>query len=522
MRTEKIVSDPNPAQTRVEPTRSQALRSTSLIGAASVISVLFGLVRTKLAAVLLGPSGIGLIGLLQSIVASASTIYGCGTTNSGTRQVAQALQSPQKLATLRAALFFGTLFLAALGGVSIWLFRDLISLQILGNADYSAEFSWLAVAVALTIGTGSQTAVIRGMQRPRDVALIMIIGAAIGAALGVGFLLAFGANGIFLFVAAGPLASFIVGHWYVAKLPKPARHGHPMAVVHEWGTVFRLGLVLMVAGVGVVLGHLWLRTEVARGFGPVNLGYFQAVWMISATYLGFVLTALGNEYFPRVAANIHNQSTLVQMINHQTEIVLLIGVPILLATYLFSSVMLYLLFSSDFIPAKDLLRLFVIGDLIKLIAFPLRYVVMSSGKGWVFVVSELLPIGLIIATVMLLGDDIGLAAAGWGYLLMQFATLCISLLFVIKSHGFFWDHASLRIIVIGLSSLGLATLIASHLDDAGLYVVSGAVLLAVLIISIRRLMAIHANSGAELSSKAVAAVGKIGARLIKPRNQRAV
>ena len=46
----------------------QILRSTSIIGGASVINILIGLVRVKVAAVLLGPAGIGLIGLFKAML----------------------------------------------------------------------------------------------------------------------------------------------------------------------------------------------------------------------------------------------------------------------------------------------------------------------------------------------------------------------------------------------------------------------------------------------------------------------
>lgn len=66
------------------------LKSTGLVGGSQVISVLFGIVRSKVIAVVLGPSGTGLIGALQSSTALVQTVVGLGLSNSSVRDIAQA------------------------------------------------------------------------------------------------------------------------------------------------------------------------------------------------------------------------------------------------------------------------------------------------------------------------------------------------------------------------------------------------------------------------------------------------
>jgi len=61
----------------------QILRSSSIIGGASVINIAVGLLRVKVAAVLLGPAGVGLIGLLSNLAGTASAIAGLGVGRTG-------------------------------------------------------------------------------------------------------------------------------------------------------------------------------------------------------------------------------------------------------------------------------------------------------------------------------------------------------------------------------------------------------------------------------------------------------
>lgn len=97
----------------------QILKSSSIIGGASIINILIGLFKIKVVAVLLGPAGIGLIGLLQNVMSMTSSVASMGMGTAGTRQIAEANAEgdQQGITVARRALFWGTMVLAVLGGL---------------------------------------------------------------------------------------------------------------------------------------------------------------------------------------------------------------------------------------------------------------------------------------------------------------------------------------------------------------------------------------------------------------------
>src|SRR5579871_2044478 len=101
----------------------QILRSTSIIGGASVVNILIGLVRSKAVAVLLGPAGVGLIGLLQNLMQTASSVASLGMSSVGTRQISEAAATGDMaaVAVARRALLLGTILLALIGASVFWL-----------------------------------------------------------------------------------------------------------------------------------------------------------------------------------------------------------------------------------------------------------------------------------------------------------------------------------------------------------------------------------------------------------------
>ena len=60
----------------------QILKSSSIMGGSQVVSILVGMVRVKLVAVLLGPVGIGLLGIYRSIMELATNLAGLGINTS--------------------------------------------------------------------------------------------------------------------------------------------------------------------------------------------------------------------------------------------------------------------------------------------------------------------------------------------------------------------------------------------------------------------------------------------------------
>ena len=71
----------------------QILKSTALIGGSQILSIIISIARTKLFAVLLGPSGIGLMGIYTATFNMINTLFSMGIGTSGVRQIAEAAGS---------------------------------------------------------------------------------------------------------------------------------------------------------------------------------------------------------------------------------------------------------------------------------------------------------------------------------------------------------------------------------------------------------------------------------------------
>lgn len=419
----------------------QILRSSSIIGGSSVINIAVGLLRIKVAAVLLGPAGVGLIGLLSNLAGTASAVAGLGLGNVGTRQIAEAVgrSDAAAMAAARRALFWGSLVLAMLGAAVFWALRDVLAVRVLGDSSLAGEVGWLAFVVGLTVAAASQTALLNGMRQIGDLARVSVLSALLSTLLGIGALMLWGRGGLVAFLIAAPLASFLLGHMYVARLPKIQVPRTPLPVLGgQWRIMVRLGAAFMAAGLAGTLGQLMVRTLVQRQLGADALGYFQAASTISMTYIGFVLTAMGTDYYPRLTAVIHDHAAVNRMVNEQTEVAILLAGPVFLAMMGLAPWVIELLYSGSFQPAAEVLRWQVLGDILKVASWPLGFIILAAGNGRTFMLTESLAVGVIVLLTWFTLPLMGVAATGIAFIGMYVVYLPMVYWLAWRKTGFRW------------------------------------------------------------------------------------
>jgi len=433
----------------------QILRSSSIIGGASVINVAIGLGRTKVVALLLGPIGVGLIGLFGNLMGTASAVAGLGFGNVGTRQIAEAAAGGKdpEIAAARRALFWGTMVLALLGGLVVWLLRRPLARVVLGDASHDGDVGWLAIGVALSVAGASQGALLNGLRRIGDIARCSVYGVLLSTGLGVGALFLWGDRGLMLFVLSVPLSGFLIGHYFVTRLPRIQTPPTSLTILAtQWNQLARLGFAFMVAGLAGTLAQLFVRSLVHRELGAVALGHFQASWAISMTYIGFVLQAMGTDFYPRLTGVIHDHSQANRLVNEQTEVALLLAAPVLLGMLALAPWIIKMLYTKSFAPAVAVFRWQVLGDVLKVASWPLGFILLAAGDGRMFVLTEFSVFGVFVLLTWAGIPLLGVEATGIAFFAMYAVLLPLVYWLGQRRTGFRW----LRSVWYQLSALMLA------------------------------------------------------------------
>jgi len=343
----------------------------------------------------------------------------------------------------------------------------------------SGAIGWLAIGVALTVASGSQGALLNGLRRTGDLARLSVTSGLLSTLLGVVALWLWGERGLVAFVLAGPAASLILGHWYVSRLPAADGPPTPVRVIAaQWKTLAGVGFAFMVSGVVVTIGHLVVRTLVQREMGASALGQFQAAWAIAMTYIGFVLGAMGTDYFPRLTGVVHDHVAANRLVNEQSEVALLLAGPVFLAMLGLAPWVIELLYSSEFGPAAAVLRWQVLGDVLKVVSWPLGYIILAAGDGRTFMLVESFAIATFAGFTWIGLPLIGVEATGVAFLGMYLLYLPLVYWQAWRRTGFAWERTVLRLFcaLVLLASLVLLSAAWSQWLAAGLGVAAASAL----------------------------------------------
>ena len=445
----------------------QILKSTTLIGGSQVINIILGIFRTKILAVFLGPIGIGLMGVYNSLSLMISTIAGLGIGSSGVRQVAESSSTGDQsrisrtIKTVRRL----SLFLGLLGASLMAILSAPLSRVSFGTINHQLAISVLAITVLLGVVAAGQVALLQGLRHVADIASINVIGALAGTLFSIPVIYIWRTSGIVPFLIIVSLMNLIASWWYARKVPLTHIKLTLSDTMLEIKGLISLGLAFMASGVltsGVIFV---IRVVLTREFGLEAVGLYQAAYTLSGLYIGIILSAMGMDYYPRLTTVSGNREATNQLVRQQTEIGILMATPAIVATLLFGSFVLNIFYSTEFTPAYGILRWQILGVFLRVISWPLGYVILAKGRAKAYFLTELtanlVHLLLIIVSIKLFGLD-GTGVAFFG--LYVFYTAMIFAV-VRRLSGFSWSRENLFLMAGASLFIGISvvlSILSSH------------------------------------------------------------
>ena len=423
----------------------QILKSSAVIGGSSVITVLLGIVRTKVLAMLIGAEGLGLLGVFSSVTALVSGIAGLGINSSGVRQIAVAVgtSDQQRISRTILVLRRTALLLGLVGMLALLFLCQPISKATFGNAAYAGSLALLSVTVVFTAVAGGQTALVQGLRRIGDLAALSIWGAVLGTVFSLPIIFLYREKGIVPFLVIVSALN-LAASWLYARKTQVERVSLSASVTWtEAKGLLGMGLVFMASALMPNAVAYLTRTMVIRQMNLEAAGLFQAAWTLSSVYVGFILGAMSADYYPRLTAVAGNNVVINRLVNEQTEVSLLMAVPGILGTLTFAPWLLHLLYAPQFEPAVDILRWQILGVLGRVIAWPVTFVLMAKGCAKVFFWLELVA-NLVHLPLIWLGLRwFGLSGLGMAFFGFYVFYGLLALIVVHRLSGFRWNRANL-------------------------------------------------------------------------------
>lgn len=367
-------------------------KATSLFGSVQLFQIIIQIVKSKFIAILLGPAGVGIIGLYQSGILLVQNITNMGLASSAVRDVSEVfgLKDYHRInlviTTIRR-LVWGT---GLLGMIALAVFSPLLSKASFGNYDYTIPFIFLSVTLLLDQISAGQKVVLQGMRKLKELAKCSVIGSTFGLLVSVPLYYLLGVKGIVPTLFLNSICTLSVSWLYSRKIPV-------QKIEQSTKETFKQGRLMLVMGISMSLSGIFntaasyvIRAYIQFVDGVEVVGLFQAGFMIMSTYVGLVFNAISTDYYPRLAAVNKDNSKCKEIINQQGEMASLILVPMLTICLVFMPVILNVLYSNEFLRANDYISWACIGMYLRLASWVISFSFVAKAESKLFMLNEAL------------------------------------------------------------------------------------------------------------------------------------
>jgi len=412
----------------------QALKGTSIIAGAQVFQIFFGIIRTKIIAILLGPGGVGISGLYQSVIQLTTSIFSLGISQSIVKSVAATDENSKRERLINSSVLL-TLILGLIAIIVSVIFSNKISLYTFNTTEYGPGIAILSACVLLNMIFANLLGVVQGLRMLKKIALINIYSSASGLFVSAPVYYLFGINGIIIALIFISFSNLIIS---VVLIRPTINFYFPQFTDFKDDVVdlMKLGIALALSGLFIALSGYFIRIYVTDMHGLDGVGLLNAATTISTLYLSLIFTAMGTDFYPKLASISNDNFQINKNVNDQILISLLIAGPIIAAFIFFSELIIQILYSNKFISATPLLQWQLLGTLIKTFLWPIGFIVLAKGLPRIFIVTELFFNLSYCALTFIFWKYFQLASIGVSFFL-SYVLLTIILLLIVKKESSF-------------------------------------------------------------------------------------
>lgn len=356
------------------------LKYTGMFGGVQGLNIGLGLVRTKLIALLLGPSGMGLASLFNTTVGFVSQATNLGVSFSAVRHLSSLYDAGDvsALAHFVKVVRGWSLLTALLGMLVCVMIGPLLSQTTFAWGNHSLHFMLLAPAVGMLAITGGETAILKAMRSLGALASVQVLAVVAALVISIPIYYFFGESGIVPVIVLMALATMLLTVRHSYRLV-PLQLSGAKGMLGEGMEMVRLGVAFTLAAIIGSASELFIRSYL-NVVGDLDvLGLYNAGYMLTFTYAGMVFSAMEADFFPRLSGVQHDIAATNECVNRQMEVSLLLLSPMLAALMLSLPILIPLLFSAQFLPVVEMGQVATLAMYLKVMTLPVAYITLARG-----------------------------------------------------------------------------------------------------------------------------------------------
>ncbi len=447
-------------------------KTTFLFGFVQVFKAIVGIVKNKLVAILIGPEGMGLLGIFHSTIQMIQTGAGLGINQSAVRDVAEAKGSGDNERVSRIVKVTNriVLFTGLLGCLVTLILSHYLSVWTLGGTGYTLSYCVLAIVVAFNIINEGKQALLKGVRHLRALAYASMIGTVVGLVTAIPLYYFFGKDGIVPELLIASILALLVSQYYVNKIPTEHVSLSLKETFEDAQPMIRMGVALMFVTLLQTITSFAVNAFIRSQGGLTDVGYFSAGSYILNAYFSMIITALMTDYYPRIASVNQDNSKVQDELNKQSMVSVVLCCPLIVLFIALMPLFVTILYSNEFLPTLDYLKFGIFWTVITICSNQVDMILIAKNNSRVFMTISVIVRAVQLVMCIVLYKYWGLAGLGISYGLLGVLHMAIMTTVVNRLYGIHFTKEFVKTGGIVLMFTIIATLIGSVLGGATRYV----------------------------------------------------
>lgn len=431
----------------------EILKYVGLFSIVQGLNTILALVRGKITALLLGPGGVGLLSVMNTVLQFLSSGTNLGIKISAVKELScteNSADSERRVAVIRT----WSAIAAVLGFVVTVAASPVIDRLTFSWGNHTLHYLLLAPAVAAMALTGGETAVLKGTRHMRELAVIQLATVVLSVAFSVFIYFHFGIAGVVPVLLLICLTELFVTACFSLRY-YPLRMGVIRQHVREGIPMLRLGLSFVIAGIVGSGVEMYVRAFLNHVGNLETVGLYYAAFSIAITYPSALLASLENDYFARLSSANDDNRRMCDMINAQIEVLLMVMLPVVAIMMVALPVAVPVLFSSRFIASVPIAQIILFAMFLRTVTMPIEYLLLAKGESRSYLCFETL-FGVMSATFLTTGYYVfGIEGLGLGWVAEYIFELLLVTTVFYRRWGYVLSRKAVCLLASGILLLGL-------------------------------------------------------------------
>ncbi len=386
------------------------LKYTGIFGMVQVLNMIMNIIRNKVAAVFLGPAGMGMLDMYNKASNMLSESTNLGLNISGVKYVSEESSSgiPSRIQQFCTTLRTYSLIVGLLGmGVCIcchWIFRYTYT---------TVNFFFLSPVILFMAISGGELAILKGTKQLKSLTKVSIFAAFIILAVYTPFFYLKGMAGIIWALIVGQFIVTLVTLYYSTKsLPYRIRL-FSKEYMKKGLPMLKMGLGLIVAGMMGKGTELFINSFIEQTGGLDDVGLFNRGYTMAVVYASIIFSAMDADFYPRLSSTGSNIPLQNQTINRQIEVCVLLISPFLIFFTIGMPILVPVLFTNEFTTCIPMAIGAMMFMYFRALILPVGYLALARSDSKMYMFTEFVYDVVTAIAVPLVYVKWGLTATGF-------------------------------------------------------------------------------------------------------------